>query len=230
MIRAEADGSFVRLRDIARVELGSQAYNAISKINNLPSASIAVYQSPGANALAVADQVYAELEDMAASFPPGVAYDILYDTTDSVRASIQEVITTLFITFVLVVLVTFMFLGDWRSTLIPTIAIPVSLIGAFALLFVLGFSANMVTLFAVIPGDRNCGRRQHRRGRERSARDVRDRRECQGRHPRCHGRGHGAGDRDHARAARRVRARDVHARHYRRALQTIRAYTSASPW
>ncbi|MGI9508487.1 MAG: efflux RND transporter permease subunit, partial [Geminicoccaceae bacterium] len=150
VVRAEADGSFVRLRDIARVELGSQTYNAISKINNLPSASIAIYQSPGANALAVADQVYAELEDMAASFPPGVAYDILYDTTDSVRASIQEVILTLFITFVLVVLVTFMFLGDWRSTLIPTVAIPVSLIGAFAVLFAVGFSANMVTLFAVI--------------------------------------------------------------------------------
>ena len=150
VIRSEGDGSFVRLRDIARIELGSQTYNAISKINNSPGASIAIYQSPGANALAVADQIYAELEGMAANFPPGVAYDILFDTTDSVRASVKEVIETLFITFVLVVLVTFLFLGDWRSTLIPTITIPVSLVGAFAFLFIVGFSANMITLFAII--------------------------------------------------------------------------------
>ncbi len=150
VIRAEADGSFVRLRDIARIELGSQTYSAISKLNNNPGASIAIYQSPGANALAVADQIYAELEEMAKSFPPDVTFGILYDTTRAVRASVQEVIETLFITFVLVVLVTFLFLADWRSTLIPTIAIPVSLVGAFAVLYAIGFSANMITLFAVI--------------------------------------------------------------------------------
>ncbi len=150
IIRAEADGSFVRLRDIARVELGSETYSAISKLNNQPGASIAVYQSPGANALDVADQIYAELDEMAKSFPPDMTHGILYDTTLAVRASVQEVIQTLMITFVLVVLVTFLFLGDWRSTLIPTLAIPVSLIGAFAILYVAGFSANMVTLFAVI--------------------------------------------------------------------------------
>ena len=150
VIRAETDGSFVRLRDIARVELGSQTYSAISKLNNQPGASIAVYQSPGANALSVADQIYAELDDMAKSFPPDMAYSVLYDTTRAVRASVQEVIETLFITFVLVVLVTFLFLGDWRSTLIPTIAIPVSLVGAFAVIYAIGFSANMITLFAVI--------------------------------------------------------------------------------
>ncbi|MGH1483260.1 MAG: efflux RND transporter permease subunit [Geminicoccales bacterium] len=149
-IRAEADGSFVRLRDIARVELGAQTYSAISKLNNKPGASIAVYQSPGANALDVANQIYAELDDIAVSFPPDVTHSILYDTTNAVRASVREVIETLFITFVLVVLVTFLFLGDWRSTLIPTIAIPVSLIGAFAILYLVGFSANMITLFAVI--------------------------------------------------------------------------------
>ena len=149
-IRAEADGSFVRLRDIARVELGSQTYSAVSKLNNQPGASIAVYQSPGANALAVADEIYAELDDMAVSFPPDMTYQILYDTTRAVRASVQEVIETLFITFVLVVLVTFLFLADWRSTLIPTLAIPVSLVGAFAVMYAIGFSANMVTLFAVI--------------------------------------------------------------------------------
>lgn len=150
IVRAGGDGSFIRLRDVARIELGSQSYGAISKLNNKPAASIAVYQSPGANALSVADQVYEELEGLSQRFPPGMEYTILYDTTNSVRASVQEVIQTLFITFGLVVAVTFLFLADWRSTIIPTLAIPVSLIGTFAVLYAVGFSANMVTLFAII--------------------------------------------------------------------------------
>lgn len=150
IVRAEADGSFVRLRDVARIELGSQSYNAISKLNNKPAASIAVYQSPGANALTVADRIYGELARLSQRFPPGIEYTILYDTTKAVRASVQEVIQTLFITFALVVAVTFLFLADWRSTIIPTLAIPVSLIGTFAVLYVFGFSANMITLFAII--------------------------------------------------------------------------------
>ena len=150
IVRANADGSFLRLRDVARVELGSQTYSASSKVNNRPAASIAVYQSPGANALSVADQVYAELERMAERFPPGMEYKILYDTTKAVRASIAEVLTTLMMTFVLVVTVTYLFLADWRSTLIPTLAIPVSLIGAIAVLYAVGFSVNMITLFALI--------------------------------------------------------------------------------
>lgn len=150
VIRANSDGSFVRLRDIARVELGSQTYNAITKVNNKPAAAIAVYQSPGANALEVADRVYATLDAMAERFPPDVEYKILYDTTRAVRASVEEVVNTLFVTFVLVVLVTFLFLADWRSTLVPTCAIPVSLIGVFAVLQLVGFSANMITLFAII--------------------------------------------------------------------------------
>ena len=150
IIRANADGSFVRLKDVAEVELGSQAYSASSALNNRPAASIAVYQSPGANALDVADQIYVELQAMTESFPPDLEYKILYDTTRSVRASVQEVLETLAMTFVLVVAVTFLFLADWRSTLIPTLAIPVSLIGVFAVLYVVGFSANMITLFAII--------------------------------------------------------------------------------
>ena len=150
IVRANPDGSFVRLRDVARVELGSQVYNAISKLNNRPAAMIALYQSPGANALTVADAVHARLAALAQRFPPDVEYKVLYDTTQAVRASVQEVVQTLFITFVLVVAVTFLFLGDWRSTLIPTLAIPVSLIGAYAALYALGFSANMITLFATI--------------------------------------------------------------------------------
>ena len=150
IVRANADGSFVRLRDVARVELGSQVYNAVSQLNNRPTATIAVYQSPGANALTVADAVRARLAALSQRFPPDVEYKVLYDTTAAVRASVREVVQTLFITFVLVVAVTFLFLADWRSTLIPTLAIPVSLIGAYAALYVLGFSANMITLFATI--------------------------------------------------------------------------------
>ncbi len=150
IVRARPDGSFIRLRDIARIELGSQTYSAVSKLNNQAAASVVIYQSPGANALGVADQVYAELARLSQRFPPDMEYKILYDTTKSVRASVREVIETLFITFVLVVGVTFLFLGSWRSTIIPALAIPVSLIGTFAVLFVVGFSANMITLFAVI--------------------------------------------------------------------------------
>ncbi|WP_417427785.1 efflux RND transporter permease subunit [Kiloniella sp.] len=150
VIRANQDGSFVRLKDVARIELGSQSYSSVSKLNNAPSAAIAVYQSPGANALDVADAIYTELDRLSESFPQGVEYKILYDTTNAVRASVQEVIETLLITFVLVVSVTFLFLSDWRSTLIPSLAIPVSLIGTFAVLYVVGFSANMITLFAII--------------------------------------------------------------------------------
>ena len=150
IVRAEADGSFVRLRDVARIELGSQVYDAVSKLDHRPAAMIAVYQSPGANALTVADAVHARLAALSERFPPGVEYKVLYDTTQAVRASVREVVQTLFITFVLVVAVTFLFLADWRSTLIPTLAIPVSLIGACAALYALGFSANMITLFATL--------------------------------------------------------------------------------
>ncbi len=150
VIRANRDGSFVRLKDVARIELGSQSYSSASKLNNKPSAAIAVYQSPGANALDVADGIYAELDRLSESFPQGMEYKILYDTTKSVRASVQEVIETLIITFSLVVAVTFFFLSDWRSTLIPTLAIPVSLIGTFGILYLVGFSINMITLFAII--------------------------------------------------------------------------------
>ncbi len=150
VLRANSDGTFVRLRDVARIELGSQTYSSTATLNNKPSATIAVYQAPGANALDVAEKVYAQLEGLEKRFPPDVEYKILYDTTQAVRASVQEVVQTLFITFILVVAVTFLFLADWRSTLIPTLAIPVSLIGTFAVLYVVGFSLNMITLFAII--------------------------------------------------------------------------------
>ncbi len=150
VLRANADGSFIRLKDVARIELGSQNYGSNTTLNNKPAAGIGIYQSPGANALDVANKVYAELERLKNRFPPDMEYNIVYDTTLSVRASVQEVVTTLFITFALVVAVTFLFLADWRSTLIPTLAIPVSLIGTFAFLYLVGFSINTITLFAII--------------------------------------------------------------------------------
>lgn len=150
IIRANTDGSFIRLRDISRIELGAQSYASTAKLNNKPSTAIAVYLSPGANALDVADSVYAELDVLSKRYPPGVETKIIYDTTRAVRASIEEVVTTMFITFILVVIVTFMFLADWRATLVPTLAIPVSLIGTLAVLLIAGFSINMITLFAFI--------------------------------------------------------------------------------
>ena len=150
VIRSNLDGSIVRLKDIAEIELGSQNYAVITKVNGKPGIGIALYQSPGANALDVADLVKAELEFLSQQFPQGMEYKILYDTTRVVEASIAEVIETLFITFILVVLVTYLFLGDWRATLIPAATIPVSLVGAFIALQIAGFSINTVSLFALI--------------------------------------------------------------------------------
>ncbi|MGI1669035.1 MAG: efflux RND transporter permease subunit [Neptuniibacter sp.] len=150
ILRTGENGASVRLRDVARVELGSQSYSASSSMNGKPAATIAIYQSPGANALEVADYVYAELERLSERFPDDLEYAVLYDTTLAVKASLQEVVETLFITFTLVVLVTFLFLADWRATLIPSATIPVSLIATFAVLQLLGFSINTISLFALI--------------------------------------------------------------------------------
>jgi HAE1 family hydrophobic/amphiphilic exporter-1 len=150
IIRIEPDGSAIRVKDVARVELGAQAYSAAGRLDGQPSVVLAVYQTPDANALSVADQVKAALEDLSARFPDDMDYAILYDTTNFIEASIAEVKETLFIAIALVVLVVFIFLGDWRSTLIPGIAIPVSLIGTFAFLAVAGFTLNTIVLFALI--------------------------------------------------------------------------------
>ncbi|MEM7222849.1 MAG: multidrug efflux RND transporter permease subunit [Pseudomonadota bacterium] len=150
ILRADPNGSYVRVRDVGRVELGSKSYTAVGELNEKPSTILAVYQSPGANALNVADGVRAEMERLAQRFPDDVEYKILYDTTKFVDASIDEVIVTLAQALALVLAVTFLFLGDWRSTLIPGLAIPVSLIGTFAVMLAIGYSANTVSLFAII--------------------------------------------------------------------------------
>ncbi|MBL8582574.1 MAG: efflux RND transporter permease subunit, partial [Rhizobiaceae bacterium] len=150
IVRTNPDGGIVRVRDIGRVELGAQSYGSISQLNGKPAATVAIYQSPGSNALGVADGVRAQLEVLKSRFPADVEYQVIYDSTDFVRATIHEIVYTLVLTGIIVLLVVFVFLQDWRATLIPALTIPVSLIGVFAILLALGYSANTVTLFALI--------------------------------------------------------------------------------
>ena len=150
IVRTNADGGVVRVRDVARVELGSASYASRSTLNGSPSVNMAVYQSSGANSLDAVRSIEAEMEHLAGQFPEDVEYRFVYDTTRYVRVAIKEISFTLFITFLLVVGVTYLFLQDWRATLIPTLTIPVSLIGTFAVLLALGFSANTMTLFALL--------------------------------------------------------------------------------
>jgi hydrophobic/amphiphilic exporter-1 (mainly G- bacteria), HAE1 family len=140
----------LRLSDIARVELGAQSLDAAGFYNGSPSTVIGISQSPGSNSVSTAEQVRATLDELAARFPKGIAYDIAFDTTTFVTATIEQVITAVFEAFILVVLVVFIFLGSWRATIIPMVAVPVSLIGAFAVMLALGFSANTVSLFAMV--------------------------------------------------------------------------------
>ncbi|MBY5921958.1 efflux RND transporter permease subunit [Ferrimonas balearica] len=150
VIRSNPDGSKIVVGDVARVELGSQFYDAQGKLDNAPSAIIAVYQSPDANALEVAKGIRTEMARLSEGFSDDLTYDILYDTTEFVEVSIQEVVETLFISVGLVVLVVFIFLQDFRSTLVPAIAIPVSLVGTFVFLLMFGMTINTVSLFALI--------------------------------------------------------------------------------
>lgn len=150
VIRTNADGAIVSLRDVARVELGAESYDIRSRFNGQPSATVVVYASPDANALNVAGAVRAELSRVAAQFPDDLSETVVFDTTAFVNETIREIAITLGITFLLVVLVTYIFLQDWRATLIPMLTIPVSLLGGFVILYALGYSANTITLFAVV--------------------------------------------------------------------------------
>ena len=150
IIKTGEGGRITRLRDVARVELGAKVYNITSRLNGAPSASIAVYQLPGSNALDVSKQVRAALDEMSAFFPQGLEVSVPYDTTMFVNASIKQVYITLIEAALLVSLVLFLFLQDWRATLIPAVTIPVSLIGTLAVMLAMGFSLNMLTLFALV--------------------------------------------------------------------------------
>ena len=150
VIRANPDGSFVRVRDVGRVELGARTTDSFGRFNGGPGALIAIFQAPGANALATAEGVQAVMQRLQGQFPEGVAYKTTYDSTAFVLESIDQVIHTLIEAFVLVVIVVFLFLGNARATLIPLIAVPVSLIGTFAVMLAMGFSLNMVSLLALV--------------------------------------------------------------------------------
>jgi hydrophobe/amphiphile efflux-1 (HAE1) family protein len=150
VLRANPDGSFVRVKDVARIELAAKSSEQIGRLDGAPAAVIGTYQSPGGNAIASAGAIRTTLERLKASFPEGIDYKITYDTTIFVKESISGVVHTLFEAFTLVVIVVFLFLGNVRATIIPLIAVPVSLIGTFAAMLALGYSANTVSLLALV--------------------------------------------------------------------------------
>ena len=150
ILKADKDGAILRLKDVARIELGAQDYSMRSSFNGKDCVAMAVYLQPGANALQVAEQVKATMQRLSKNFPEGIKYEIPYDTTTFVKVSINEVIHTFFEAVVLVILVVYLFLQNFRATLIPILAVPVSIIGAFAGMYVLGFSINLLTLFGLI--------------------------------------------------------------------------------
>lgn len=150
ILRTEAGGKVLRLRDVARIDLGSASYSVVSQLNGKPTAAIAIYQQPGSNSLDVSNGVKTRMTELAQNFPAGIQYNVTLDTTDVIHASIDEVMVTFLETTLLVVLVIFLFLQNWRAVIIPCITIPVSLIGTLAIIALFGFSINTLTLFGLI--------------------------------------------------------------------------------
>lgn len=150
ILRSDASGAALRLGDVARIELGAQDYGFSATYNGGPAVAMGIYMQPGANALETAEAVRATMERVAERFPEGLEYAVPFDTTKFVQVSIDEVVMTFIEALVLVVLVVFVFLQNWRATLIPLLAVPVSIIGTFAGLYIMGFSINLLTLFAMV--------------------------------------------------------------------------------
>src|SRR6267154_250528 len=150
ILRANQDGSIVRLKDLARIELGAQTYNLIGRYNGRPATILALYQLPGSNAVETAKNVRTRMAELASQFPQDMAYTVALDTTKAVTVGIHEIVLTLFEALALVVLVVYVFLQGWRATLIPLLAVPVSLIGTFAVFPLLGFSINTLSLFGLV--------------------------------------------------------------------------------
>ena len=150
VVKAAGSGATVRLGDVARVELGQESYGVLSRGDGHPAAGIAVLLAPGADALTVAQKVKGEVERLSKSFPTGLTYSYFLDSTEFIKLSIDEVVTTLIEAIVLVVIVMFVFLQNWRATLVPTIAVPVVLLGTFAILELFGYSINTLTLFGLV--------------------------------------------------------------------------------
>ena len=150
VVKTGADGSVTRLKDVARVELGAADYTTNTHYNGLPAVGIGVFQLPGSNSIATANAIYKKLAELKANFPAGVDYAIPYDTTTFVRDSIRDVVKTLFEAIALVALVVLVFLQNWRAALVPLLAIPVSIIGTFAVMAVFGFSLNNLSMFGLV--------------------------------------------------------------------------------
>ncbi len=150
VVKVGANGNITKLADVARIELGSETYSGDSTFNGKPSVAMAIYRNDDANANSVVAEANATLKELAKRFPKGVNYVMGYDPTEYIRTTMEEIVLTLIITFILVVAITYIFLQDWRATLIPSAAIPVSLIGTFIFLVPLGFSMNVLTMFALI--------------------------------------------------------------------------------
>lgn len=150
VIRTTAGGAQVKIKDVARVELGVETYNAFTRLNGKESTIIALYQAPGSNATELAAIVKRTIEDMSVSFPESMVYDISLDTTLAITAGIKEIVITLIIALILVIFVVFIFIQDWRAALIPTIAIPVSLVAAFMIFPLIGFTINVLSLLGLV--------------------------------------------------------------------------------
>src|ERR687891_94311 len=150
VVKTEPGGRVTRIRDIARVELGAQDYNANGYLDDRQAVPLLVFQRPGSNALATADQVLATMAELAQSFPPGLRYDVKYNPTEFIEQSVDAVFDTIYEAVLLVVIVVVLFLQTWRASLIPIVAIPVSLIGTFAIMAALGFSLNNLSLFGLV--------------------------------------------------------------------------------
>jgi hydrophobe/amphiphile efflux-1 (HAE1) family protein len=169
VLRTGSDGAMVRLRDVARVELGARDYATKTYMDGKNAVSLRVFQLPGSNALETADRVYETLRRLRERFPAGVDFRINYDTTKFVRASMKSVLGTLVEAVALVVIVVVLFLQTWRASIIPLLAVPVSLVGTLAVMLAFGFSLNNLTLFGTGPGHRYRRRRRHRGGGKRRA-------------------------------------------------------------
>src|SRR5262249_4472139 len=150
ILRTDESGGALRLKDVARVELGALTYNFSATYNGSPAVPIGVYLQPGANALEVAKNVKATMDQLSKRFPEGMQYDIPFNTTKFDQGSIEEVIHTFIESLILVIVVVFVFLQSFRATLIPIIAVPVSIVGTFAGMYLLGFSINLLTLFGLV--------------------------------------------------------------------------------
>ncbi|MBC7924224.1 MAG: efflux RND transporter permease subunit, partial [Bryobacteraceae bacterium] len=150
VIRAQPDASLLRVKDVGRVELGAQSYSSFSRLNGRPSSNVIIYLTPGSNAVKTADAVVAAVEEAKKSFPPGVEFIIPYNSTMFVRTAISDVVRTLMEAVLLVILVVFIFLQNWRATLIPLLTVPVAIVGTFAMFPILGFSINITSMFGLV--------------------------------------------------------------------------------